>query len=226
MSGYLATSASILDVAIGVQILQAQSALSYIPGDTIQITYALNTAIFMIGQVSIYNAVTGLMTVNVTSLSDNFLLQAPFNTQVWGGTTPILSDWNLSFIGGIPLSSGTTVQPTILVRQLSATWDPQRGNGLANFLTDGAAVAQIIAQRLKLLQGEWYENLNLGTPLFQNLLGHAQSTQGVALILRQQILAVPYVTGITAFGVTQQGRSFSFQAVVSTQFGPVSVAGN
>lgn len=115
---------------------------------------------------------------------------------------------------------------TITVRALDQNWDPRRGNGLQNFLTDVNAVGQIIATRLKLLQGEWFQNTNDGTPLFQSLLGHSTTVQGVASILRQRILSAPYVTSINSLFVNYSagGRAFTFTANVSTQFGSLTVS--
>jgi len=114
----------------------------------------------------------------------------------------------------------------ITVRKLDKNWDPMRGSGSANFLSDIEAVGQTIASTIKLLQNEWFENRLLGTPLFQRLLGHPITSQGVALILRKRILSVPYVTGISNFGVTvvRSGRTFTFSALVQTTFGPIAVS--
>ena len=114
---------------------------------------------------------------------------------------------------------------TIQVRALSPTGDPLRGAGLTNFLTDINAVAQIIKTTIKLLQGEWFENLSIGTPLFQQLLGHPTTVNAVALIMRNRILGCPYVTGINSLQVAYgaHGRTFTFFASVSTQFGQVTV---
>ena len=115
---------------------------------------------------------------------------------------------------------------TITVRRLDQNWDPMRGNGASNFISDIDAVAQTIASTIKLLQNEWFENRLLGTPLFQRLLGHPITSQGVALILRKRILSVPYVTGISNFGVTfvRAGRTFTFSALVQTTFGTVAIS--
>lgn len=115
---------------------------------------------------------------------------------------------------------------TIIVRALGSTGDPLRGSGLANFLTDLNAVGQIITTRMRLLQGEWYENLTDGLPLFQQLLGHPITLQALALIIRQRILATPYVTGILSLSVVYvpAGRTFTYNAFVQTQFGTVIVS--
>jgi hypothetical protein len=222
--GYVATSTTQLALALGSQTLLTQSALAYLAEESITLTYAQNTGIYMSGTVTAYNAVTGSMTVNITFVQTGGLqLQPIWNTQPWGSGGGLLNSWLLTLIGGVK-SATVPVTPTILVRTLNADWDAQRGNGLSNFLTDVNAVAQIIAQRLKLFQGEWFANTSLGVPWFQNILGQSTTTQAVSLIIREQILAVPYVTGITQFNCTYSAtRSFSFSATVSTLFGDVSV---
>lgn len=227
MAGYIATSSSPLNVAIGIQTLQTQSALSYVIGQQVQVSYTPQPSIYLIGAITNYNPVNGVMSINVTSLAGSFQLQAPFNTQVWGGVGGTLSDWTLSLVGGVP-SSVLSTTPTIIVRKLGPNWDPIRGQSLSNFLVDIEAVAQIIVTSLLLLQGEWFENVNLGLPLFQQLLGHAETEQGVALIIQQQILQVPYVTGIQSFAVSYApaGRVYSYQGVVNTQFGLINMTGN
>ena len=224
MAGYIATSTTQLNLAIGVQNLLTQSVLSYVAGQTIQVTFVPNPAVFLIGTIISYNQVTGAMQVNFTSVSGVLSIGGPWNTQPWNSGAPIFDEWTLTLIGGVPAPSAAPVAPSIIVRRLSASGDVLRGNGLANFLTDIDAVAQIIGTRIKLLQGEWFENVNLGTPMFQSILGHPITVQGLTLVMRQRILGTPFVTGIVAFDATYSapGRTFAYQAVVSTQFGIVT----
>ncbi len=114
---------------------------------------------------------------------------------------------------------------TVIVRALDANGDPRRGAGISNFLADLDAVAQILATRLRLLRGEWFENLAEGTPLFQQLLGHPTNSDAVGLLLRERILGTPYVTSIQSMQVVYQpaGRNFSFFASVLTRFGAVTL---
>lgn len=226
MAGYSGTSTSALNVAIGPQSLITQSALAYLPGETIQLTFTANPVTFMIGIITAYNAVTGAMTVNVLNVFGfAFSINPPFNTNPWGSTTEVLVGWTLSLLGGVQAST-VAVVPTILVRNLGTNWDPQYGNGLQNYLTDIAAVAQIIGQRLKFLKNEWFENTSIGFPLFQQILGGASTSQAVALIIRQQILSVPYVFGISGFSITYApiGRTYQFAASVQTAFGSITVS--
>ena len=113
----------------------------------------------------------------------------------------------------------------IITRKLDQNGDPQRGNGLSNFAADIDAVAVIVAERLQLLKGEWFENTKIGLPLFQSLLGHATTQRAVALILRQNILGAPGVTGIQAVQVVYNpiGRTYAFTATIQTVFGPMTI---
>ena len=222
MSGYVATSITPLYVVTGVQTLTTQVALSYLPNERITLTYALDASIFMQGTIVAYNAVTGAMVVNVDMLSGIFGLQPVFNTQVWGETNVLFTPWNLSLLGFAAASTAAVV-PTIIVRALNSSYDPQRGQGLQNFLTDINAVSQILMTRLNFLQGEWFENTLDGTPLFQSLLGHSITLPAVGLILRERILGTPYVTGINSFSITNVGRTYTFTASVQTQFSSVPI---
>lgn len=117
--------------------------------------------------------------------------------------------------------------PSIQVRALQSG-DPGRGQSLANFIYDIEAVAQIIGTTLKLLQGEWWESLNTGTPVFQSILGVPNTTDGVGLILRQRILSVPFVIGVENLIVTfnRSTRHYTFSCTAVTAFGSVGVSGS
>jgi len=117
---------------------------------------------------------------------------------------------------------------TFIYRQLGSgpTYEPQWGNGLANYLVDLPAVAQCILTRLLLFMGEWWESTLDGTPWFQQILGTAPSggstlQQQVTLILQNRILSTPYVTGVSNLEVAMNTvtRSFSMTCDVQTAFG-------
>lgn len=120
--------------------------------------------------------------------------------------------------------------PTIMVQQNDPlTNDPIEGPNGPVFLTDIDAVAQIIYTTLRLLLGEWWENLTIGFPLFQSLIGASgapTNQAGVMLIIQQTILGCPYVQSIvdfTFYNNTATAAS-TFRATVQTQFGNIIVA--
>lgn len=116
--------------------------------------------------------------------------------------------------------------PTISVRSLGTNYDPLYGNGQNDFLTDIDAVAQIIGTTLRLFKGEWWENLNIGTPMFQSILGQggASDTAAISAILQNVILSCPFVTSISSISCTYANRKLSFSCTVLTQFGALQVS--
>lgn len=113
---------------------------------------------------------------------------------------------------------------TITVRNLGPNGDPLYGQGQANFISDIAAVAQILKTRLLLFQGEWWADLTDGTPWFQSILGSAPNLAQINLLLTQRILGTPFVTGILSLTSSFNAQTFSFSATVQTAFGAVTVS--
>jgi hypothetical protein len=107
--------------------------------------------------------------------------------------------------------------------------DPIEGPNGPVFLSNLDAVAQIIYTTLRLLLGEWWQNLTIGLPLFQSLIGSTgapASQAGVMLIIQQTILGCPYVTQILDFNfsLNTATAASSFTALVQTQFGTLVVS--
>lgn len=94
-------------------------------------------------------------------------------------------------------------------------------------LTAAQAVAQNILTRLNLWAGEWWENLNLGLPVFQSILGQSASKRGQAamsLAIQQQIQGTQYVTSVTNVNFSFANGQFSFTCTAQTVFGQVTVS--
>ena len=111
---------------------------------------------------------------------------------------------------------------TIQYLQLDASYDPIL-DPTAN-LTDADAVNQAILTRLNLFLGEWWENLNLGLPVFQSMLGQLGSPQGLAamqLAIQQTIQGTPYVMS-TSSTVNFENGKLSISYTTQTAFGQVS----
>ena len=118
---------------------------------------------------------------------------------------------------------------TITVRKLDpVTWEPIWGNGQQNFISDIDAVAQIIAQRLKLFEGEWWADTTDGLPLWQKILGYrggANNQQAINLLIQNRILGTPHVVSLSSVqsSYVPETRSYNFYCEVQTQFGVVTV---
>jgi hypothetical protein len=110
--------------------------------------------------------------------------------------------------------------------QLDSVGDPIFADGTS--LTDGDAVAQAILTRLKLFLGEWWENLNLGLPVFQQMLGQLGSELGIKamqLAITQNIAGfTPYVTAVTGVEVGFTNGQLAYTATAQTIYGSVTVS--
>ncbi len=113
---------------------------------------------------------------------------------------------------------------TIQYLQLDANYDPIFDPTVA--FTDLRAVTQAIETRLKLFLGEWWEQQNLGLPVFQQILGQLGSTQGLAamtLVVQDNIAGGPYVTGVNDTNVAFVDGVLSITASAVTQFSTTPV---
>lgn len=94
-------------------------------------------------------------------------------------------------------------------------------------LTDAAAVAQAILTRLNLFLGEWWENLSLGLPVFQSMLGQLGSQKNLAVIqglVKTNIEGAPYVTSVDSVRVSFVDGRLTFTATARTAFGTVTAS--
>lgn len=111
-------------------------------------------------------------------------------------------------------------------RKLDENGDYVFGLNEQGFYSDTEAVAQAILTKIKLLSGEWWEDVNEGTPMFQQVLGAKMtenSKNAIDLILRDRILSVPNVETITAFQskIDARTRKYVMECNVSTSFGEI-----
>lgn len=108
-------------------------------------------------------------------------------------------------------------------RRLDEDGDMTFGAGAADFLVDSReAVAQAIRTRLDLWAGEWFLDVEEGTPWGAEVLGVGTGPTRDAAI-RDRILGTPGVTAITSYSSAVSGRSFTVSATVATLYGETTV---
>ncbi len=89
------------------------------------------------------------------------------------------------------------------------------------FLSGREAIAQTIVTRLKLFLGEYFRDVNDGTPWFQNILGKFENINAVEALLRNRIARSPGVVRLLSFNMQfdLETRSLSIQTQVLTKYG-------
>lgn len=111
------------------------------------------------------------------------------------------------------------------VRRLTSSGDYSFGGGLADYLADSAeAVAQRVRTRLDLWLGQWFADLNAGTPWETEILG--KYTGGSRdLVLRAAILDTDGVRSLISYSsrLDRTTRVLTVAARLDTIYGEASV---
>lgn len=110
-------------------------------------------------------------------------------------------------------------------RKLTENGDYTFGNGQLDFWRDvPEAVAQAVKTRLLLWLGEWFLNIEDGTPYMQGILGK-YSKQAADVTIQDRALGTQGVIGITQYSSTLDvdNRSLTVTMLVDTIYGPTPV---
>lgn len=115
-------------------------------------------------------------------------------------------------------------------RRLDSNGDYVFGQGNQDFLYDSEAVAQACVTRLKLLLGEWWEDLSSGFPLWQEILGKSGSESHIKAIndlIRRRILNTTGVKEIISFesSFNSTTRKFYYQTEINTDYTTIELQG-
>ena len=100
-------------------------------------------------------------------------------------------------------------------RKLDSNGDPIYGQGDNSFVTDKYAVAQAILTRLNLFQGEWWENIKDGLPVWSQLLTYGGTTNknsNRSSIITSRILGTKF--GNTALIISMNNVSVAYDFTI------------
>lgn len=114
----------------------------------------------------------------------------------------------------------------MIYRKEDQNGDYMLGTDSGEFLSGSAAVAQAIITNIKLLLGEWWEDVNNGLPLWQSILGQPGSEVNklsIDNIIKGRILetnlnGVQLVSSIDDYvsNYNSSSRAYTFEAVITT----------
>jgi hypothetical protein len=112
----------------------------------------------------------------------------------------------------------------LIYRRLDGDGDMTFGHGAADFLTDQFATAQSVMTRLRLWAGEWFLDVNEGTPYSTQILG-AGTKPLYDNAIQQRILGTAGVKKIVSYNSQQDPvtRRLTITAVISTIFGTTAL---
>lgn len=111
-------------------------------------------------------------------------------------------------------------------RKLDENGDIVFGNNLADYIEGKYALAQAIRTKILLFSQEWWENISIGIPMFQSIVGQVKNDklQMVAtILLTNRIEELQEVTSVTNIEVTEGTRSIAFKIDVDSIYGELEV---
>lgn len=107
-------------------------------------------------------------------------------------------------------------------RKLDENGDYLFGNNSYDYIEKDEAIAQAIKTKLYLFYGEWWEDISLGLPMFQSILGQVSNNnlrQTVILLCAEQINLVEGVTSVDSISVDISARKLGLTIDVTTENG-------
>ena len=112
----------------------------------------------------------------------------------------------------------------MIYRRLSADGDYMFGGNKNNYVSGVEAVRQAILTRLRQLKYEWWEDLEDGLPLWQDIAA-SRNTQAATKEVEKRIQGtknVKYIVSLESEWDNDQ-RTLTINAVVETDFGQITV---
>ena len=104
-------------------------------------------------------------------------------------------------------------------RRLTETGDYTFGNNQYDYISGDEAVAQAIKTRLLLFYGEWFENISIGIPYFQSILGQVSDDSlklSIVQLVSERVLEITEVSNIESVVVSTNGRNLRLDVTVTT----------
>nr|DAT68234.1 MAG TPA: baseplate wedge protein [Caudoviricetes sp.] len=107
-------------------------------------------------------------------------------------------------------------------RRLDENGDYSFGNNSLDYIKDNDAIIQAIRTKLYLFYGEWWEDISLGLPMFQSILGQVSNEnlrRTVILLSAEQIQSVEGVISVDSIVVAISARKLTLSIDVTTEYG-------
>lgn len=114
-------------------------------------------------------------------------------------------------------------------RVLTKTGDYSFGKNQEDYIIGKEAISQAIKTKVLLFYGEWWENIGIGIPMFQSIIGQMNPEAlkvSSSLLIKKRIEELPEVVSVDSIEVSRQGRTLKFDITVTTSEGQVSVEVN
>lgn len=113
-------------------------------------------------------------------------------------------------------------------RALTSNGDYSFGNNSFDYKQDLEAVAQAVKTKILLFYGEWWEDISLGIPMFENIIGQINTENirsAASLLIKKRILETPGVYEVYEIqtDVDRRNRTLHVVARIKTYYGATEI---
>lgn len=100
------------------------------------------------------------------------------------------------------------------------------GNNGGSYISGVRAIAQAIRTKVLLFYGEWWENIGVGIPMFQSIVGQMNSDAvrtSATLLITKRVQEVPGVLSVDDVAIELLDRAMLFKCRVQTEEGETEI---
>ena len=104
-------------------------------------------------------------------------------------------------------------------RKQTSTGDYVFGNNKNDYVAGNLAVAYAIKSKILLFYGEWWEDIGIGIPMFQSIIGQGRSEalkNSAQMLISERIKEIEEVAAINKVNITFVKRTMEVQISITT----------
>ena len=117
----------------------------------------------------------------------------------------------------------------MLNRRLDENGDYVFGSNKYDFLTGKEAIAQAVKTKIMLFYQEWWEDISIGIPMFQSIIGKRYDKNldmTIILLLTNRIMELNEVISVDDIQIMNNARGITVTVLLTTTDGQTSVEVN
>ena len=104
-------------------------------------------------------------------------------------------------------------------RILSDTFDYSFGNNKSDYISGKKAIAYAIKSKILLFYGEWWEDIGIGIPMFQSIMGQGRSEalkNSAQMLISDRIKEIDGIGAINKIEINFVERTMNVKVSVTT----------
>ena len=109
---------------------------------------------------------------------------------------------------------------------MTTTLETSDGDLTFGLVHDNDATIQMVAERLRLWQGEWFLDAGAGVPYFAELVNRRENQRALTILIRDTVLSTPNVEEalVSRVSLNRATRRMTIEVDVTTDWGDEAVS--